>query len=104
MKINRFPKDNFEEISEEEWNKAIEFLINYLPKETFMEIWETIKKSGKTVAFHWAAKFHMDFGLSVRNALRKGSFDWGDISLDSNWHRLAEDAIRNIISEEQGEN
>ena len=100
MKRNRFLKRYGEEITDEEWEKAIEFLINYFPRETFMEIWGEIKKSGKTVATSWVPKFHMGIGLSIRNALRKGGFDWGDIALDCNWSILVEDAARKIISEE----
>lgn len=87
---SRLPKDNGEEISKQEWDEAVDLLIRRFSKETLLEIKEAMGLKGEK----WASEKHHNFGTKVRNILREGGFDWGSISLDSNWIRLLKDALQ----------
>jgi len=97
LKIKGLPK-GFQpvprgKITKEEWLKAINCLIKNIPEETFLEVWELMQKEKD-----WSSKRHYDLGMWVRNLLRKCGLGWGSLGLDSNWHRVMEDATRKFIS------
>ena len=90
--------DRGKEITQEEWDEAIECVIQKYPEETFIEIWEAIKNEGDS----WSGKRHHGFGMDVRNTLRSSGLGWGSIALDSYWDDVIEDATRKVISEKEG--
>lgn len=55
-----------EEISEKEWNRAVEYLIQQYPEKTFAQVWEAMARKGND----WATEAHFGFGMGVRNTLR----------------------------------
>jgi len=73
--------DRGEEITPEEWNEAIECLIQKYPEEIFVEVWEAMKNEGDS----WSGKRHLSLGMDVRNTLRSSGFQWGSIALDHYW-------------------
>ncbi len=89
MKVPKLSKDNGEDISADEWNRAIKCLLQEIPSNVFKDIWQKCFKD-KTVDLSSA---HHTFGMDVRNLLRKNDFRWGAISLDQNWKAALEDAI-----------
>jgi hypothetical protein len=82
----------FGEISKEE--EAIQFLMDNIPKDCLKKVWIAFQNKG----CNWSWSVHMDFGMYVRNTLRKGGFDWGDLALDVLWSSLIEEAARRIES------
>lgn len=82
-------KDSDESISQEEWNKAVLFLLNTLPLRFFRDIWKIMNKQGEK----WMINYHHGLGTRIRNILRKADFNWGNIALDDYWHKLLQDAV-----------
>ena len=80
-------------ISEQEKEKAIKYLIKNIPSKTLFELSKLIEHDGKT----WWIKHHHFFGMSVRNLLRKGGFNWSPLILDSIWVELIEVAVKEKV-------
>jgi len=74
----------------QERKKAVQYLIDNIPKET----WEEVVKQLKEMGTEWYIFQHHDFGMGVRNLLREGGFDWGPIEMDECWVELVKRAIR----------
>lgn len=75
-------------IPEQEINKAISFLIENLPYNTFHR-YDVDNPS-------WWVTEHFGLGTDVRNLLRHGGFNWDDVTLDGLWYELFEKAARRI--------
>ncbi|RLF58527.1 MAG: hypothetical protein DRN37_04935 [Thermoplasmata archaeon] len=84
------PKPSPFEISEEDKEKAIQYLAKVFPKKTLKEVYEISKKG-------YLDMYHMGFGMAVRNALRKGGFKFNDIALDGYWDELITEAARRTV-------
>jgi hypothetical protein len=80
----------FDKIGDEE--EAIQFLMDNIPKDCLKKVWIAVQNKGR----NWSWSVHMDFGMYVRNTLRKGGFDWGDLALDTLWNSLIEEAARRV--------
>jgi len=80
----------FGRISDEEWNKAVSFLLKKLDSELIEKIIDDIKKLGKD---DWIAQNHFGLGMHIRNLIRE-DFEWGAITLDSEWDELLYDVIK----------
>jgi hypothetical protein len=82
----------FCEINEEETEKAIQFLMDNIPKKCLKKVWIAVQNKGSC----WSWSMHMCFGMYVRNTLRKGGFDWGPLALDALWSTLIEEAALRV--------
>ena len=82
----------FGEISDEEKDDAIQFLMVNIPKKCLKKVWIAVQNKGSC----WSLLVHMCFGMYVRNTLRKGGFDWGALALDALWSALIEEAARKL--------
>jgi hypothetical protein len=82
----------FGEISEDEKEKAIQFLTDNISKDCLKKVWVAVQNKGSC----WSLLVHMDFGMYVRNTLRKGGFDWNPYALDASWSMLIEEAARRV--------
>lgn len=69
--------------------KAITYLMDNIPAETWDAIAKEIRKKGP----RWWASHHLGFGMGVRNLLRKGGFNAGPL-LDDIWVELVEGAVK----------
>lgn len=82
----------FGEISDEEKEDAIQFLMDNISKDCLKKVGVAVQNKGSC----WSLLVHMDFGMYVRNTLRKGGFDWGPYSLDALWSMLIEEVARRL--------
>ncbi len=73
-----------------EKKKAVQYLIDNIPNET----WENVAKEMKKDGPDWGILNHHGFGTDIRNLLRKGEFDWGPMDLDEVWIKLVEKAVK----------
>jgi len=78
------------EISNEEREKTIQYLMNNVPKEDMNDVLVEVEKKGSS----WWHDLHFGFGIYVRNTLRKGGFEKAGYDLDDLWGELIEDAAR----------
>lgn len=85
-------KDNGKIISNEEWERAMGFLKKEYPKKAFRDFWPYLnqKRDDKITLHH-------EFGMQIRNSLRKSGFAWGSISLDENWGVLMANISRELM-------
>ncbi len=83
----------FDEISNEEKEEAIQFLMNNISKDCLKKVWVAVQNKGSC----WSLLVHIDFGMYVRNTLRQGGFDWGALALDALWSMLIEEAARRMV-------
>lgn len=70
--------------SETEIQRAVRYLADQIPLDQLPEI-VTALASGLA---------HFEIGIYVRNLLRQGGFNWGDIYLDDNWRELLTKALK----------
>lgn len=89
----------FAEISKEEKEKAIEYLMANIPKDCLEKVWIAVQNKESCLSL----SVNMHFGMYIRNALRKAGFYWGPHALDSLWFTLIEEAARGRV-ESQKEN
>ncbi len=83
----------FCEISDEEKDAAIHFLMDNISKDCLKKVFVAVQNKGSC----WSSLLvHMCFGMYVRNTLRKGGFDWGALALDALWSTLIEEAARRV--------
>lgn len=81
-------------ISEEEREKAIQYLAGVIPRETLLKIYEEISKEPD-----WLIMQHFGMGAGIRNLLRAGGFAWGDPNLDHEWEPITLEAVRKVHGE-----
>jgi hypothetical protein len=75
-------------IPKEEFERAVEFLRKELSPNTMEEIRATMEASAD-----FDIDRHFGIGMSVRNLLRKGGFEWDAVTLDGQWSRVLRAAI-----------
>ncbi len=80
----------FREISGEEKEEAIRYLMKNIPKDCLKKVWIAVQNKGSC----WSLLVRMDSGMYIRNTLRKGGFDWGPLAFDALWNTLIEEAAR----------
>lgn len=84
-------------ITEEEWERAINYIIEKLGKENLEKIKELMKDE------KWYIDCHLGLGVYIRNLLRMGGFKWNAIVLDENWVPLLEDAVAEVFGTDEQE-
>lgn len=77
-------------ISDEEREKAIQHLIETLPREILLQIYHEISKDS-----YWPTR-HFGIGIEIRNLLRSKGFVWDDITLDREWEPITLEAVRRV--------
>ncbi|MDD3246712.1 MAG: hypothetical protein PHF18_07675 [Methanosarcina sp.] len=92
----RFPdylsfKRFYREIHGEEIESAINYLASNIPKAVLKEAFEKFEQN-----FDFVVEEHFGPGIYVRNLLRRGGFDWGDMELDCNWVYLLWEASKKV--------
>lgn len=80
-------------VSDDEQERAICYLIDNVPKKHLDKVWAEIQNEGAD----WWMKYHLSFGIYIRNILRDGGFNWTDILLDDLWYKLIEEAARRVM-------
>jgi len=75
-------------ITDEERERAIQYLIAESPKGTLMMIYEEINKDTD-----WLIAHHFGIGMDIRNLLRAGGFIWLDPVLDHEWEPIVLEAV-----------
>ncbi|HUX99101.1 MAG TPA: hypothetical protein VMV49_06070 [Candidatus Deferrimicrobium sp.] len=78
------------EITTEDREKAITYLMTTLPDDTIQKVSQKIHEEGEG----YLMELHHGFGTQVRNLLRKGGFHWGAIVLDNEWDSLVLEAVK----------
>ncbi len=82
----------FGEISNDEKEAAIQFLLDNISKDCLKKVWIAVQNKKS----FWSWSLNLYFGMYVRNTLRKGGFDWGALVLDNLWSTLIEEAARRV--------
>ena len=78
-------------ISEEERKKAIQYLVEAVPREALLQIYEKISREPD-----WLIMHHFGIGVEIRNLLRATGFAWDDITLDREWEPITLEAARRV--------
>lgn len=78
-------------ISEEERKKAIQHLVEAVPREALLQIYEEISREPD-----WLIMHHFGIGVEIRNLLRAKGFAWDDITLDREWEPITLEAARRV--------
>jgi len=81
-------------ISEEERKAAIQYLVETVPRETLLQIYEEISKEPD-----WLVMHHFGLGIEIRNLLRAKGFAWDDTTLDREWEPITLEAARKVHKE-----
>ena len=81
-------------ISEEEREKAIQHLIEAIPREMLLQIYEGISKEPD-----WLIMQHFGMGVEIRNLLRTKGFAWDDTTFDREWEPITLEAARKVHEE-----
>jgi hypothetical protein len=81
-------------ISEEEREKAIQHLIEAIPGEMLLQIYEEISREPD-----WLIMQHFGMGVEIRNLLRTKGFAWDDTTLDREWEPITLEAARKVHKE-----
>jgi len=81
-------------ISEEEREKAIQHLIETLPREILLQVYHEMSKDPC-----WLTMRHFGIGIDIRNLLRAGGFAWDDITLDREWEPITLEAARRLYED-----
>lgn len=79
-------------ISDKERKRAIQHIVENVPRETLLQIYEEISRDPDWLIFH-----HFGIGIDIRNLLRKGGFAWDDTTLDREWEPITLEAARTVI-------
>ncbi len=79
-------------ISDEERERAIQHLVENVPKETLLQIYKEASKDPD-----WLIMQHLTLGISIRNLLREGGFTWPDTTLDREWEPITLEAAREVL-------
>jgi len=75
------------------WQPAVDFLRGFLPPEVRSQIHDLVQMQSEA----WPARYHMDWGMHVRNSLRNTAFgekDFGVLNLDNIYVELVEEAVQ----------
>jgi len=83
-------------ISEEERKKATQYLIEVIPREMLLQVYEEISREPD-----WLIMHHFGIGIEIRNLLRAKGFAWDDITLDREWEPITLEAARKVYKEMQ---
>ncbi|MEA2069737.1 MAG: hypothetical protein U9O98_00450 [Asgard group archaeon] len=83
------PTDDGHKITQEDWDKAVDYITSSLKPNFVEKVKKTIEKEGKL----WALDYKGSFGVYVRNLLRGAGFNWGEEALQKYWSWILEDAI-----------
>lgn len=83
-------------ISEKEREQAIQKLIEAVPREVFLQIYEEIFKKPD-----WLVTHHFGVGIEIRNLLRVKGFAWDDVALDCEWGPITLEAARRVYESAQ---
>ena len=78
-------------ISEEERKRAIQHIVENVPKKTLLQIREEISRDPD-----WLTAHHFGVGLEIRNLLRAGGFAWPDTTLDREWGPIMLEAAKSV--------
>lgn len=78
-------------VSDEEIEDAIDYSASSIPENVLKEAFDLFQQDIELISMS-----HFDLGLYVRNLLRKGGFDFGDVELDKNWEYLLWRASKKI--------
>ena len=81
----------FGEISKEQKEMAIQYLMANIPKDCLEKVWIAVQNK----EYCWSVD--MCFGMYVRNTLRKAGFNWGPLALDSLSFMLIIEAARRVV-------
>lgn len=81
----------YREICDEEIENAIDYLASGISENVLKEVFCLFQQDVKLVS-----RKHFGLGMDVRNFLRRGGFDWGDIELDENWIYLLWKASKKV--------
>jgi len=81
-------------ISEEERKKAIQYLVETVPRETLLQIYEEILREPD-----WLIMQHFGMGAGIRNLLRAKGFAWDDTDMDHEWEPITLEAVRKVQGE-----
>ena len=79
-------------ISDEERERAIQHIIENVPKKTLLQIYKEASKDPD-----WPIMQHLTLGISIRNLLREGGFTWPDTTLDREWEPITLEAAREVL-------
>ncbi len=88
----------FDKISDEEQEKAIQFLMDNIPETCLKKVWIEVQNK----EYFLSLSLNLYFGICIRNTLRKGGFNWGSLALDALWGTLIEEAARRIHEDKKG--
>ena len=80
--------------TEEEREEAIQHLVEAIPREMLLQIYEGI--SGEP---DWLIMRHFGIGVEIRNLLRTKGFAWDDTTLDREWEPITLEAARKVHKE-----
>lgn len=81
----------YRSISDEEREKAIRHVVEHVPKETLLQIYEEITRDPDWLILH-----HFGIGIDIRNLLRAGGFTWDDVVHDREWEPTTFEAARRV--------
>jgi hypothetical protein len=84
-------KQFFREVHEEEIESAVNYLASSMPENILRKTFDLFQQDIELVS-----REHFGLGMDVRNFLRRGGFDWGDIELDENWIYLLWKASKKV--------
>lgn len=87
----------FSHISDSKKQRAIRYLVETIPTDTFTELADVIREGGP----NWGIDQHFGAGLFIRNVLRTGGFSWDESILDEIWIELAEKAVTKKMGSEE---
>jgi hypothetical protein len=79
-------------IDEDAFERAVDFLIWKVPRETFEEVYRKMKEDPS-----WLLSQHRFWGMGVRNLLREGGFHWNAIALDDSWMAIVTEAMKRVL-------
>lgn len=83
-------------ISEEERKAAIQYLLETVPREKLLQIYEEISREPD-----WLIMHHLGIGIEIRNLLRTKGFAWNDTDMDHEWEPITLEAVRKVYEEAQ---
>jgi len=86
----------YRSISDEEREKAIQHVVEHVPKETLLQMYEEIARDPD-----WLTTRHFGMGIEIRNLLRAGRYAWDDITLDREWEPITFEAARRVYEKDQ---
>lgn len=86
----------YRSISDEEREKAIQHVVEHVPKETLLQLFEEITRDPDWLILH-----HFGIGIDIQNLLRAGRDVWDDTTLDREWEPITFKAARRVYERDQ---